>query len=276
MINDIRRLTVDDLPRCIALAKDRDWPPEERKWRLLFDVGTVFGVHDDAGDLIGTAVLTRYGRDLAAISMVLVAARHGGQGLGRRLMTHALTEAGDAPAFLYATEYGRPLYQKLGFVEIGTTYTYVGVVTPTAAPGGSRPAQPGDLPAIRALDAQATGVDRGEVLDRLAHFTHRLRVVGGRDGITGYAGAWRNRDQVVIGPVIAETVDDAQTLMADLVAEVDGPVRLDLDDRHPQLRDWATAQGIPLRNPTAVMIRRARRLPGDRRRWFAPLTQALG
>jgi hypothetical protein len=57
---------------------------------------------------------------------------------------------------------------------------------------------------------------------------------------------------------------------------VDGPVRLDLDDRYPQLRDWATRHGVPERCATAVMVHGGRPLPGDRSRWFVPVMQALG
>lgn len=276
MIDRIRRLTIGELPDCLALAQDREWLPEEHKWRLLFDVGTVYGLRDEAGDLVGTAILTRYGAGLAAISVVLVAARYGGRGLGRQLMQHALAEAGDATVFLNATEYGRPLYEKLGFVSVGTTYTHVGRFGPSAGPAGSRPAAPGDRPEILKLDAEVNGADRSHLVERLPGFAEHLRVVERGGVVTGYAGAWRNIDNVVIGPVMAETINDAKTLIADLAATISGPMRLDLDDRHPQLREWATQHAVPERNSTAVMVHGARPLPGDRGRWFIPMMQALG
>ena len=81
----VRRLTPADLPAIVELAADRDWPPEENKWRLMFAVSEPFGVDDPAGGLAGAVVLTRYGASLAAIGMMLVAARHGRKGLGSRL-----------------------------------------------------------------------------------------------------------------------------------------------------------------------------------------------
>lgn len=276
MIDRIQRLTLDELPDCLALAQDREWLPEEHKWRLLFDVGTVYGLRSEAGDLVGTAILTRYGTQLAAISMVLVAARYGGRGLGRRLMHHALAEAGDATVFLNATEYGRPLYEKLGFVSVGTTYTHVGRFEPSAGLAGSRPAVPGDLPAILKLDAEVNGADRSHLVERLPGFGEQLRVVERGGAISGYAGMWRNIDNVLVGPVLAETVNDAKRLIADLAATINGPVRLDLDDRHPQLREWATQHAVTARNSTAVMVHGTRPLPGDRGRWFIPVMQALG
>jgi len=277
MFNPILPLTLDDLPDCLALAQDREWLPEDHKWRLLFAVGTVYGLRDEAGDLVGTTVLTRYGTGLAAVSMVLVAARYGGQGLGRRLMTHALAGAGDAIVFLNATEHGRSLYEKLGFVSVGTTCTHVGgFVGSPGSRAGSRPAKPGDLPVIRKLDGQANGADRGHLMERLPGFAEQLRVVERQGVITGYAGAWRNVDHVIIGPVIASSVDDAKTLIAELAGTVGGPARLDLDDRYPQLHDWATQHGVALRNSTTVMVHGGQSLPGDRSRWFIPLMQALG
>src|SRR5215207_1990200 len=102
----ISRLAARDLDACLELAADRRWEPERRKWALLFEFGEVYGIRDPAGGLAGTVTLTRYGRDLVIVSMMLVASRFGRGGLGRRLMTHALERAGDATVYLYATSLG--------------------------------------------------------------------------------------------------------------------------------------------------------------------------
>ena len=239
MFGQIQPLTSADLPGCLALARDRGWLPEERKWRLLFDLAVVYGVRDPAGELAGVAVLTRYGAEFAVIGMMLVATRYGGRGLGRALMNRALADVGDTIVFLHATPVGRPLYEKLGFVPAGASHTYLGGFRPTApavpaasaaavpaasvpaasataarapaaasaAEGGSRPAGPGDLMAIRRLDARANGTDRALLVRRLPGFTEQLRVTERPGGITGYAGAYRGVAYTCIGPVIAETVD---------------------------------------------------------------------
>jgi GNAT superfamily N-acetyltransferase len=278
MFGQIQALTVADLPGCLVLARDRGWLAEERKWRLLFDLGTVYGVRDPAGELAGVTVLTRYGAEFAAIGMTLVATRYGGRGLGRALMTSALAEAGDAIVFLHATPIARPLCEKLGFVPAGASHTHLGGFRPAvpAAPGGSRPAGPGDLMAIRRLDAQAHGTDRAQLVRRLPGFTDQLRVTERLGAITGYAGAYRAVGYACIGPVIAETVDEAETLIADVAGAVAGPVRIDLGDRHPQLREWAVRRGLAAGASEALMVLGGRPLPGDRARCFAPLMRALG
>jgi GNAT superfamily N-acetyltransferase len=276
MVDAIVRLSLDDLPDCLALAEDRAWIPEEHKWRMLFALGSVFGVRDTAGTAIGVVVLTRFGDDLAAIGMLLVATRHGGQGIGRRLMTHALDVAGDAVVFLNATESGRPLYEKLGFIATSITSTYVGRFAPSDGPTRSRVAAPNDLPAILAVDTRAIGAERRLLVELLPSFTEHLRVIERDDVITGYAGAWRNVDTVLIGPVIVESIHDSQTLIADVAAHFDEPVRLDLDAQHPQLQAWAQQHGAVLRGANTVMVLNGRPFPGDRSRWFLPLMQALG
>jgi len=277
MFGPVEPLTVDDLPGCMALAVDRTWAAEEHKWRLLFELGTVYGVRDEAGAPAGAAVLTRYGDELAAIGMMLVAARYGRQGLGRRIMNHVLAEAGGATVFLNSTDMGRPLYERLGFVPVGSTHTFVGeLAVPPGQEAISRPAEPGDLAAIRRLDTQVNGADRPRLVRFLPGFTERLRVIerGGR--ITGYAGGWRNVDGLNIGPVIADRVEDAATLIGDVAVAADGPVRIDVDGGHPWLRGWVTGRGLRERAVEPVMTHGGLALPGDRSRWFSSLMQATG
>lgn len=271
----LRHLTTADVPACLALAADREWPPDEGRWRFLLEVGTGYGIEDPSGELVGSTILTRYGDRQAVISMVLVASRAGRQGLGRRLMERALADAGDRIVTLNATEYGRPLYERLGFAVTGEIVTHWGTVPPVP-PGASRPAGPGDLAAVLALDAAVTGVDRSAMITSLFRFVERLRVVERKGEIIGYAGAWRSGETLVVGPVLAEDEAMATDLVAGVVAGVSGPVRLDLDPRHAGLTSWARERGLATRMSVSAMVHGGRTLPGDRSRLFVPVMQALG
>ena len=168
----VQRLSAADQADCLALAADRGWPPEPDKWQLLFEVGEVFGIRDPAGGLAGAVALTRYGPDLAAAGMMLVAERHGRQGLGRALMTHLLGAVGDVVTCLFATDFGRPLYERLGFRPAYLSDRYIGPLAAGAAAGSSvpvRPATPADLTAIAGLDRDAFGADRREMLVEVRH-----------------------------------------------------------------------------------------------------------
>lgn len=274
----IRRLTLEDLPSCLLLSEDRSWPREEHKWRLLFEIGEVYGIDDPDGGLAGAVVSTRYGREIAAISMMLVARSHERRGLGGRLMTHALEQSGTAGAWLTATDYGRPLYERIGFRTISQCSTYRGEFQPQAADPprpSSRQMAPADLPAVIALDAEVFGASRTALLTRLASFSEQIRVVEGPKGIVGYGCAWRNVDSTVLGPVIAADATTALALLSDLAGAVPGPVRLDLIHRRPELLAWAEAHGLRYGFTTAVMVH-GDPPSGDPTRLFAPVMLALG
>lgn len=291
----VRGLTLADLEDCYRLAEDRDWPREEHKWRFLFEVGEPFGIDAPDGDgLAGTAILTRYpppddtdstdGADgtgasagLAAVSMVLAASRYARRGIGTRLVRHALERAGTAVTTLYATEAGRPVYERLGFEAVEGSTMYLG---PFTAPAGSsdgwvsRPATPDDLPEIAALDARAVGADRSAVLAALPRPFHRTRVVE-RDGrLAAYAGAWTAGDLLIVGPVVAVEPSIAEGLIVDLCRDHPGSVRLDLRHGSP-LHDWARARGLPARGETTIMVH-GPGLPGRPDLRIAPILQALG
>src|SRR5205823_4404127 len=70
---------------------------------------------------------------------------------------------------LYATEAGRPVYQRLGFDADGEARAWRDVAPPAggAPPDGVRALRPADDAAVRALDTAATGEDRGPVFDAL-------------------------------------------------------------------------------------------------------------
>ena len=139
----IRRLGPGDLKRCVGLSVDRGWLPERSKWSLLLAASETFGVDaPDARGLAGAVVLTRWGADLASVGMMLVAARYGRCGLGRALMEHVIAEAGGATVTLFATDMGRPLYEKLGFQPVRRNVSFVGAFRPAGRAPARRPGRP--------------------------------------------------------------------------------------------------------------------------------------
>ena len=274
----IRRLAVADLADCIELTLDRGWLAEELKWRLMLTISEVYGVDDPAGGLAGAVGLTRYGDDLAAVGMLLVATACSRQGLGRRLMRHVLDQAAGAVVCLYATAMGLPLYQQLGFqtVEVATRYT--GLVAPGAAaasprPAGLRAVQAADISSVLAADAAAFGAPRAALLAELAGAADVFLACG--DPAAAYGAVWGGDDLKVIGPVVASEAATVPGLLDALVAGRPGPVRIDVSSRHPQVASWARARGLAS-GVSAALMTYGGPLPGDRSRLYAPANVALG
>jgi GNAT superfamily N-acetyltransferase len=276
----IRLLGPGDLTACAALSVDRGWSPEKAKWSLLLAAAEPFGVDaPDGRGLAGAVVLTRWGPDLASVGMMLVAARYGRRGLGRALMEHLLAAAGDATVTLFATDMGRPLYERLGFTPVRRSVSFVGRFQGPEDNGKkpvSRLAAEEDLPAILDIDKAAFGADRSHVLRWLPTVAEQVRVVEADAGIVGYAAAWRPQvTSTVIGPLVAPSAEVAKRLIADLAERAHTPVRLDLDPDRPELPGWAYVRGLEPVSRTVVMAHGDLPPRGTPERLFTPISVAL-
>lgn len=284
---------------------------------MLLAASEVFGVDaPDGRGLAGAVVLTRWGPDYASVGMMLVAARYGRRGLGRALMEHLLAAAGEgATVTLFATEMGRPLYEKLGFEAVRRNVSFAGrfrlepssdnskrhrgLAPPAASPAAgpdtaARPdtaAGPGpvgrlavsirdaaraDMPAILAVDHAAFGADRARILTRLPGFADRIAVLEDGGSIVGYAAAWRNGvASTVVGPLVAPDGEAARRLIAAMAARVRTAIRLDLDPDRQELPGWAQARGLEPVSRSIVMVHGALAPRGTPDHLFTPISVAL-
>ncbi len=123
------------------------------------------------GEIVGTGVGTRNGT-VGWVGAIFVAEAHRRRGLGRAL-TEAIIEhlelGGCRSLVLVATDVGRPLYERLGFV-VDTAYHVLraaGLATARLDPV-IRTFEASDLAAAAELDRVATGEDRTHLLRAFA------------------------------------------------------------------------------------------------------------
>jgi predicted N-acetyltransferase YhbS len=211
------------LKDALALSRQAQWPHRLEDWSLTLALSQGLVAVDaeapDGAQVVGTVLMTPYGEDAATINMVIVDEGWRGQGLGRRLMDEAMALAGDRPLRLVATTDGLPLYEKLGFREVGTVLQHQGEggPVPLFATEDVTPAGADDRAAIAALDRQAFGADRSQLLERFAErgsFT-LLRRNGAPVGFAALRDFGRGQ---VIGPVVAPDVDGAKALIGPVIA----------------------------------------------------------
>ena len=121
--------------------------------------------------LVGGACCASFGRTgwIGALGVLPRARRRGiGEQLARASIAW-LRERGAETVLLYATDLGRPVYDRVGFATEAPARAWRGVA-PRPLPeeaGRLRPLRPGDRDAILALDRLATGEERRAVLDML-------------------------------------------------------------------------------------------------------------
>ena len=160
--------------------------------------GEVFVAERD-GVLAGASGCARFGATgwVGAVAVVPEARR---VGLGRALTEAAvawLRGRGASTIHLYATDMGRPIYERLGFVAEGGCVTLGGSWQPCQPRAGVRAARADDLQAALAVDRAATGEDRAALLASLWPGSALVAEVGGL--VRGYhlPSPWRPGGAIV-------------------------------------------------------------------------------
>lgn len=122
-----RPFTPADIPAAHGLSMALGWPYRPEDWQFSAETAIGF-VAEERGIVVGTAMCWKFGSNRASLGHVIVSSEQQGRGIGRKLMEAVLEELGHRVTFLHATPAGRPLYEKLGFVECGSLEQYQGNV----------------------------------------------------------------------------------------------------------------------------------------------------
>ncbi len=205
-----------DLPEALALSSAAGWNQLAPDWSRLLELspdGGFAGRLD--GRLVATATSASPAPGLSWIGMVLVDECCRGRGFGSRLLERALAHARQlAPegVGLDATEFGRPLYLKLGFHDVAPVDRWSGPLR------GSAPIRTPSIERVLDLDRAATGLDRGALLKHLAGETD----VQFFEADGGYALLRPGRVAFHLGPVIAPDAGSLSSLLDQVSASLEG------------------------------------------------------
>ncbi len=273
---DLTTFEARHLPGALKLSQEMNWPYRLEDWQFAAAAGHGL-VLEREGKLIGTALLWSWGQSHANAGMIIVTGSEQGHGHGARLFDALLDATHGRNVLLCATKEGLGLYQRRGFVEIGTVVQHQAQFELAFEGGeGIRLARAADLPAIQAFDRRATGLDRASLVAALADMGRVAILEGAGGGIAGYAIARRFGRGHVVGPVAAENTEDAKRLILEQLAQLRGQfVRIDVH-AEPGLSDWLEGLGLPRRDQGTAMVKGAPPAPDGAARMFALASQSLG
>lgn len=203
------------------------------------------------GRIISSVSVVNYSPDYAFLGYYLVDPDHRGAGLGLATWTAAVPHAADRVIGLDAVPAQESTYARAGFAPAYLNIRHTGRPRrdTSAATGGAEPVAPQHVDAISGYDRRCFPADRRAFLTRwLTAADHTARVLV-RDGrVTGYGVirpaqlGWR------IGPLFADTAEDAATLFDALTADL-GPaaeVAIDVPDHNPAAVQLAVDRGLTL------------------------------
>jgi GNAT superfamily N-acetyltransferase len=202
----------------MRLSEAAGWNQTAEDWLRLLELEPegCFGIDAD-GRVAASATVIAYGRELAWIGMVLTLPEYRGRGFATRLMERCLEfcqQRGIATVRLDATEQGRPVYARLGFVDEYEVQRREGWLE-------AQEARPPEFDF--ALDRQAFGADRRRLLER-----------------TGCSRPGRVASY--IGPVTARTADKAREAI--LHCGVSGRCFWDVTCANPAALELAESLGF--------------------------------
>jgi hypothetical protein len=216
------------------------------------------------------------GDGLASIGMVITSPRLQDHGAGRWLMHHILDRVEPRGKVLNATKAAYRLYLSLGFEPRQTVHQHQGVVTMLPnGPTQARPFRKEDIEAIIALDAAAYGAERSPVFERILPVSEGT-VIERAGRVHGFALCRKFGRGHVIGPVVAETEEDAIALIRPHVAAFkDRFLRVDTRAEEGPLRRFLDESGMSLYDTVTTMTRGEVPQPGPVTT-YGLVNQALG
>ncbi len=279
----IRPLAPHEVAGAQRLVEEAGWNQLPADWQLFADLGRVVCIAAEDGGIAATAA-TLPSRGFGWISMVLVRQTHRRRGLASALLQHCIAhlQAEGLVPMLDATPAGRTVYQPLGFTD-GWTITRwrrTGGGAPIALPAGSpavRALEDRDWDGVLALDLQAFGADRAEVLRRLRARSTAFACVTEEQGrITGALLGRDGRKATQVGPVLASTPDAAAALLAHALGRIAGPVLLDAVDLHPGWQALLPGAGFSVERGYTRMALGAAAANGDAATLYAIAGPELG
>ena len=220
-------MTLDDVASAVAMYRAGGWGERERFLRTVLSVSScrlLVGTVD--GELVATGMATING-PVGWIGSIFTKPECRSRGYGRAMTQAAcdiIAAAGCRTAALIASDYGKPLYDTMGFRVDAEYEIYAGPKAGAAEAGAPeagaaaaagrvicRPMRAGDLAGALELDRLATGEDRSTLISALAH---EGWVAEARGALRGYLVSIRPDS----GALIAEDREAAAALLERLRA----------------------------------------------------------
>jgi len=276
----LRGMTEKDLPAAIALSKALGWPHRLEDWEFMLRLGAGLVATLESGEVIGTILWWPFGERCATIGLVIVSNAWQGHGIGTKLLKTVRKLLPGRTVCLNATPAGQPLYEKLGFTPIGIVEQHQGngasaAIIALGAGQRLRPVVQYDLQELTAFDEAATGMDRDALMEELVRNARGV-VIDTESGIRGYSFCRRFGWGWLIGPVAAETVEQAKALISHWIGTHGGEF-IRLDTPAPAgLSAWLDEMGLIRVDVVNTMSTKPVETSADAPGYFALTSQALG
>jgi GNAT superfamily N-acetyltransferase len=245
----IREMRSTDLEVLMQIKNDENWNQTEEDWLFLikfYPKYCLVAVSDNK--VIGTVTAINYQQKLAWIGMMLVSKKYRRLGVSKILLNTIIKGLDKCDSIqLDATPAGVPVYKKLGFVE---EYTIDRMVCSKLSvelidmeeTGYFEISNilPGDISNIVSMDKRIFGVERSELFHYLLN---NKKDIGFQiklgNHIKGFVFGRKGSNYLQIGPLIADSIQNAKWLLYTIFKSVKGKsILVDVLADQKEFKGW--------------------------------------
>ncbi len=285
MVNtlSIEKLNEEDIDQIVKLSAIIEWDYSASDLQTIFASGIVFGHKTEDGELVSNSAIFTYEDKLASIGMVMVNPKFQKLGLGKAVTLRCIHSVKNIPIMLIATNEGIPLYEKLGFKQIGTVHK---LITSHFQPVESitlnkvytlSPYKNSHFEEIIVLDKRAVGANRRDFIKARMNQANEIMVIKDcNNNIVSYGASIQLKNMLLIGPIIARDVNQARVLIYQLGKNQKGKIRIDLLSDHISLINSLLEDGFEIVKQPPIMLLNADKLLNRNGTLFAIAAQAFG
>jgi hypothetical protein len=266
----LRPMELNDIGNSLLLSRAEGWNQTENDWKLLAgNPRNICLVAEIQKRIIGTATAMNYANDVSWIGMVLVDKDFRGRGISKKLLSGLLDQLGSCRSVkLDATPAGQPVYGKFGFIDEYLIYRMTNLCVEEVPPEktGSIPmaVQLNDIPEITDLDHAIFGAERLSLITSLVKENpEKAYLLKQNDRITGFALGRHGTIYHQIGPVFADNITDARSLISKALSGLQNkPVVIDVLSDKEDLISWLNSIGFTSQRQFVRMYLQTNPLPG--------------
>jgi GNAT superfamily N-acetyltransferase len=223
MTTEIRQLSLPDVAELLVWAKAEGWNPgiDDAAPFLAADPSGFFGCFADGRMAAGISAVTS-GPDFGFIGLYISHPDFRGRGYGRQVWDAGMVHLGDRTVGLDGVPAQQDNYRGMGFAAAYRTWRYSGRFLPSNIDPSVSAIGPDLLPAIAAFDRRHYPGPRPEFLASWLDGSRTVRAIIRNGVVTAYGVLRKCHEGYKIGPLFAESEDDASRIFVALCARSNG------------------------------------------------------
>ncbi|WP_027066142.1 GNAT family N-acetyltransferase [Maribacter sp. Hel_I_7] len=237
---NVRQMVATDIPGAMQLVLAENWNQTQVDWQMFLELNSnlcLVATYKTA--IIGTVTAINYKNDVAWIGMMLVSKAFRGLGVSKSLLNTIIEKLEGCKSIkLDATAAGIPVYKKLGFqeeleIDRMVTTPFNSIIN-NRSRDIVRVISENDLVELSKLDSKFFGANRIDLINFLKKKNKGWCLIR-NECIVGYVFVRPGRNYFQLGPLMAETVDDALNLI-EIILENNVGQSIVIDVLHDQFK----------------------------------------